>query len=701
MARRRRKGRAEVVRPARAAVGPEAPAAAIPIPRGQSAVVAAVCGTLPLLVYLATLCPTVAGGDSGELITVAHLLGVAHPPGYPLYTMVAKLFTWVPIGSVAWRVNLLSALCDSAAAVLLYRATARWTRNSWSGVLAAGAFAFSPLVWPYAVVAEVFAPNNLFTAALLYLSVRHVLSRTSEDSPRSAVRGLLLPSFVVGLGLSNHHTLVLFAVPALLFMLLRQRREALRPRCLLLLAAALLLGLLPYAYLPIAAARGAAVSWGDPSSPGGLLAHLLRQEYGTFRLASPETGAAGDVLPRLLLFWNRLASTTFWLGPLLLLASPLHFRTDAATRPLGGLWAASLVFYLTFFSLLANVRLDVPLHRMIQERFWQQALVVACAFMGLGLAGVSRMMPPRLASLLQPLVALGLPAALVATHWSTIDQRRNTLFRDYGSAVLHSLPREAVLLITSDEAINSVRYVQHVEGERRDVRVVPTGSLLSPWFRDFAARALPGLTLPGRHGNPDLTRPAPGLYSARDLLDANMDGRPVFVLNRVPWLQTLEQAYSLWPYGLVEQALPKGAEPDLEAWVGTAEASLRRFDPSPASRFPETSWERYLAANYWTQYQRFALAVARRAAARSGEAAVQETAVRVFEGLVARHPSPDPIFYKNLGVAYQFLSRTRPQAREPMRRWWRRYLESNPQNDPDLPAIRRLLDEASRPQKAL
>src|SRR5687768_7094763 len=113
------------------------------------------------LVYLRTLAPTVSGGDSGEFVAVACATGVAHPPGYPLYTMLAKLFTFIPHGTVAWRVNLLSAICGSAAAVMIALVVRRWTSNHWAGVVAGGLFAFSPLIWRYAIVAEVFALNNL------------------------------------------------------------------------------------------------------------------------------------------------------------------------------------------------------------------------------------------------------------------------------------------------------------------------------------------------------------------------------------------------------------------------------------------------------------------------------------------------------------------------------------------------------------
>src|SRR4051812_34333959 len=102
-------------------------------------------GIFVLLIYGVTLCPSVGGGDSGELATVAYTLGIAHPPGYPLYTLFGKLFTTLPFGTVAWRVNLFSAVCGALASVSLARAVGAWTQSSRAGLLAGGLFAFSPL----------------------------------------------------------------------------------------------------------------------------------------------------------------------------------------------------------------------------------------------------------------------------------------------------------------------------------------------------------------------------------------------------------------------------------------------------------------------------------------------------------------------------------------------------------------------------
>src|SRR5437762_3277993 len=100
-------------------------------------VAAAALGVVILAVYVRTLAPTVAGGDSGELITAAYTLGVAHPPGYPLYTLLAKLFTLIPIGTIAWRVNLFSAVCGAGAATLIFLAVARWSGSVWAALASA------------------------------------------------------------------------------------------------------------------------------------------------------------------------------------------------------------------------------------------------------------------------------------------------------------------------------------------------------------------------------------------------------------------------------------------------------------------------------------------------------------------------------------------------------------------------------------
>jgi hypothetical protein len=172
-----------------------------------------------------------------------------------------------------------SAVCGALSSALLSAAIGSWVGCAWTGIAAGGAFAFSPLVWMYAVQGEVFALNNLMNALLLFLLVRYDAQPTLGRACAGA--------FAIGLALTNQHTIIFFCVPYAVWALLVGGRALLTPRALACLVLSGLLGLSPYAYLVLVGGEQAAWgSWGDTTSVQGFFIHLLRREYGTFRLAN-------------------------------------------------------------------------------------------------------------------------------------------------------------------------------------------------------------------------------------------------------------------------------------------------------------------------------------------------------------------------------------------------------------------------------
>lgn len=647
---------------AEAPVGPGAPWAEL------------ACGVAVLAAYVATLAPTVSGGDSGELVTVGATLGVAHPPGYPLYTLLAHAFTWIPWGGVAQRVNLLSAVCGAVAAALACRAVRRATGVAWAGVLAAALLAFSPLVWPYAVTAEVFPLNDLFAAALLLAAVEAERAQT----PGAVRRALGAFAVCAGLGAANHHTIVFVAAPVGAYLLVRHR-ALLTPRLAGLLALLALAGASPYLYLPWAAARHPAIAWGDTTTARGFLDHVLRREYGTFQLATSDVGGQAGAAPRVLDLARTLTLSTFGLAPLLVAAALASARVRTARGRLTVLFAAALALYVVVFASLANLRTDDALHRTMQDRFWQQAVVLAAVLAGFGLAAIGDGLGGA-SRLALPAVALGAAATLGWAHRHEGDHRGRTFLRDYGRAVLDALPPGAILLVTSDEAVGAVRYLQQVEGVRRDVRALPTGQVTRPWFRAQAERM--GVALP------------PGSdFTARAFLDANTPRAPVYVLNRVPWLASLEEAYRLWPVGLVEELAAKDAPRDLDAWTRRVEEAYARFDPRAGRAYRAGTWEHYVAENAAALDRRYSLALARAAGGRTDDPAAARAVARGLEAYLARQQAPDAVAQKNLGVAYQLLARAEPAALTLAARHFAEALRLNP-TDPDREAMRALVARA-------
>ncbi len=215
--------------------------------------VAAAAGIL----YFLTAARDIVVGDSPELITAAVTLGVAHAPGYPLFTILGHLFSLAPFGSLPFRVNLLSVVCDALAVGVVYFSAFRLTRSQLAAAVAALLLAVNPTFWEWSLAAEVFPLNNLLAAVLILLLVTW-----HEHPERSAL--LIAAFFVAGLALTNHQTIVLLG-PAFCFVLW-QRRSILQPRLLAIGVLAFVTGLLPYAYIPWASAHHPVHNWGNVSS---------------------------------------------------------------------------------------------------------------------------------------------------------------------------------------------------------------------------------------------------------------------------------------------------------------------------------------------------------------------------------------------------------------------------------------------------
>src|SRR5829696_19628 len=122
-----------------------------------------------LALYVRTLAPALLLGDGAEFQTLAATLGMAHPTGYPIYLLLGKLFTWLPIGSVAYRVNLLSACAAALALALLYLLGRRLGSRASAALVGPLALAVCNLFWWHAVMAEVYTLGTVFLAGMLLL----------------------------------------------------------------------------------------------------------------------------------------------------------------------------------------------------------------------------------------------------------------------------------------------------------------------------------------------------------------------------------------------------------------------------------------------------------------------------------------------------------------------------------------------------
>jgi hypothetical protein len=486
--RRAKEARAAAARP------PAPPLAAGPLPTaaGPAAAVAAAVAALALAVYLRTLAPTVTLVDSGELALAARDLGVAHPPGTPLWVLLAHLATLVPWSNVAARVAAASAVFAALASglmVLVAREAllavfnrpgsmeAATVAPRWRGLVAPAVaglcFAFSRSLWSYATIVEVYTLNVLLILAVLFLVLRW--SRRGGD-------GWLHASAVIfGLGLGVHHVTVALTLPALAVLVYRAAgADFFRSRRLLLAAAAATLALVAvYSYLPWAASRRPVFDWGDPSTLQRIVWHITGRQYQAFFDMS--TQAASRELGTLLRLTARQFGPPFL--PLILIlalagAVRLWQRDRRMAVALAVLLGTNVAFGLAYV-----IGEDKDAYYL--PSFLALALLASFGAQAL-LGRVHRAAPVTAAGLL--ILAAALP---LASGYAYADRSRYFIAEDYVTNALRGVAQGGMLLTGDWQLYSPLLYLREVEGQRRDVVAMDILHLRRSWYFETLDRQFP------------------------------------------------------------------------------------------------------------------------------------------------------------------------------------------------------------------
>ncbi|XP_006786190.1 transmembrane protein 260 [Neolamprologus brichardi] len=656
--------------------------------------------------YVPCVQRTVPGGDSGELITTACELGVAHPPGYPLFTLLAHMaMRLLPSLSPAHSVNLMSSLLGAAACGGFCITVCRLAGPGPGAVLAGGLFAVSRLSWQWSMVAEVFTLNNLFIGLLFFLTASFRCAENATQRKKIAYWGALC----CGLGLCNQHTLVLYVlviIPWVLYRLCSQKELSLRG--LVSLGFCFLAGFLPYIYLPISSYLNTARwSWGDQTTLSGLLTHLLRAEYGTFCLAKTESSVNLTTMLQAQLD-HSLAELSL---PVLVLAG-MGFALsalDRRCRSVSWLLTVMLVVYSLFFAWRANLDVSRPLLLGVVERFWLQSDAAVCVLAGLGLSRTLAGLERRLGygglwKTTGWVFTAALLAHMVHTNHRECDQSGNTVVERFGRELLASFSKDSIILTRGDLPGNSLRYLHYCQGVRPDVRLVDQEMMTYAWYVAKLAQHHPGIHFPGRWWDP-VNPEEKGTFSLDQFLSRNTQ-RDVFACIGLPdgdlsW----EHSYSRWPLGVCDYLVPVQKQFHPEEWAHRTRNIYNWSDPH--NSFHPASWERVANEEMWQARMKTAFFLFDLAERMQGEgkARLFELSYTLYKEIVEAHSDYPPNWDKNLALACERLlcSGHRGYSADSLLtcsvQHFSLYLEKDP-TDPQAPAIRsaitHLLQERDR-----
>ena len=455
-----------------------------------------------LTAYVSTLAPALTwrnmGSDGGDLLAAAYNLGIPHPPGYPTYTLLVKIFgSLVPVASFAFRANLFSALLGAVTVVILYytllyllellavplqnsgrQGSKSGTRihrlspldkdvgigpkiayGEMVAAISSAAFAFSPLFWSQTTITKVYALNVCLAAAIIFVAVRTgltYLQTPSENSSSSkALKGVSFSALLLGLGMGNHLTLLLLA-PFLLFWYGRTLgwRRLLHPYPMV----ALLLGLSIYVYLPLRAAQIPPINWGKPDNLEGFLWMITADPYRGYLLGLP----LGD-LPGRLISWGNLFFKQFnVLGVFFGLVGGIY------------LWRrSSTVLYITAGFLLVISTYALTYNTGDSFVYMIPGFYVFCLWMGFGLSwllqgiqplvvrGMANFSKLRPGIVLMAVVLILLPVTTFLLNYRALDLSSDYEAIDYSQGLIKSLPKGSLVFAWAEKDVFGLWYMRY------------------------------------------------------------------------------------------------------------------------------------------------------------------------------------------------------------------------------------------------
>lgn len=439
------------------------------------------------MAYWLTLAPSISSQDAGELATAQYFLDIAHPTGYPLFTLVGFLWSKIPLGlSPIFQLNLLAAICTSTSLFVLFQTVLLFMSYSgnrgeskdakvktWLPIsVSIFTLAFGQTFWYQSTGTEVYSLHLLLMSLVLWQTFKAYLSTSIGHHWK-------LVGFFVGLSMCNHLTTVLI-LPGIIYLYFI--KEGLTQKTLKLTMAPLVISLLTitlgYSYLLIRSNQEVLINWGNPSNLQNLYDHISGKLYHGHAFNSWNVS-----MENLVFFTTHLSGEYSIPALFLVLAGLLSLRKKLPTFFVFSVGTIVLSIGLVMNYNIPDLQSYFLLVYVIMTLLLAQGINWLC-----GLPFFRRFTASRYLLFLLPVLAF-------FSNFKTIDQSENMVLHNYATNQLKSVPPDAIILSTEyDTFISSSYYFQHVENLRKDVTIIDFLALLdTDWYAGYLTRYDPEL----------------------------------------------------------------------------------------------------------------------------------------------------------------------------------------------------------------
>jgi len=416
-----------------------------------------------LFLYLPTMARSIYTEDSAEFITAAQTLSIPHPSGYPAFLLSSKLLSYIPtFPTVTERMNALSVFWTMLAVVLLYYAMARLFKNRLISFSLGLLFTLVPMVWLQATYTEVYALNTFFFTLLFWLFLAY------WEDPKPWRMNLLF--FVYGLSLTNHY-LPLIVGPLLLGWLLTKYHIIKQAATYLRLFGFWMIGLIPYAYIPVRARMDTPFVWF-----GGDMAQILKYNIAYGHTISADTFRfITDATLQLFHAYGAISIIALVFGLVLMIYYKYPLRYP--------ILAALLLFSVGLIIAVTNGADYTMFAGWFYQNLYVPLLLAALIPIGFALKVLSEGKYKLIFYYTALLSVLIWPVMQIGDRFSSNDRSTYVFLDSYATHMLDILPQNAALFVHSDMIVNdpivfSLAFKQYVQHEREDVRIFS----LSPVF---------------------------------------------------------------------------------------------------------------------------------------------------------------------------------------------------------------------------
>ncbi len=493
--------------------------------------------TIPASVYL---------GDCGETITCAFTLGIQHPPGYPLFTLLGKIFTLLPLADISFRIYIFSLFLSIINCILIYFFILKnlhlfnIKNNLIIPFFSSLFYIFGWTIWQQSIIAK----GGIYIFNIMFLIIITFLLFEIYKNKNASIKYVYLFSFIFGLSLTHHHMSQIILLPLYLFFLYKSKiHYLLKLKNYLFILIFFIFGISLYIYHPIRA-KTAILNWGDPSNLKNFLWVLTRYQY----FGSEISRSFSSSLNQILKFFISLSYENLFIGIFFVVFGAIYIYKINK----------NIFIYFVGIPLLFLITTSIYLNLTKDRLYIMETYITPVYFSTsfLLIAGIYYLTGflKKYTNFLLITFSFMLILAQIFVFFPKLDKSRYFFAYDYNKNIVLSADYKSILFTAGDGIVFPTWYLKYVKHFRTDITLIGSPVLPMKWVRDNITKQNSEIKMPR------ITTEKIGTESTGKIINAiinlNINYFPVYFSYNKPEENSLDNNLTLMPKGLIFRVVP-------------------------------------------------------------------------------------------------------------------------------------------------